>query len=112
MISDLDIGSAANILVRRRGSDAGLEAAKRADLMKGTILTGNLSGADQAGGQSSSCTLPRTGRHIEPREDGDGRPGQRDERRRPADVDGGCRAIRPSSLCASSGFISLICSSL
>jgi hypothetical protein len=33
MISDLDIWRAANLLIRQHGTDAELEAAKRADLM-------------------------------------------------------------------------------
>lgn len=33
MISDLDIWRAANLLIRRHGSDAEIEAARRADLM-------------------------------------------------------------------------------
>jgi hypothetical protein len=33
MVSDLDIWRAANLLIRKHGSDAELEAAKRADLM-------------------------------------------------------------------------------
>jgi hypothetical protein len=33
MISDLDIWRAANLLIRKHGADAELEAAKRADLM-------------------------------------------------------------------------------
>jgi len=33
MISDLDIWRAANLLIRKHGPDAELEAAKRADLM-------------------------------------------------------------------------------
>ena len=33
MISDLDIWRAANLLIRKHGDDAELEAAKRADLM-------------------------------------------------------------------------------
>jgi hypothetical protein len=33
MISDLDIWRAANLLIRKHGADAELEAARRADLM-------------------------------------------------------------------------------
>jgi hypothetical protein len=33
MISDLDIWRAANLLIRRHGADAEIEAAQRADLM-------------------------------------------------------------------------------
>ena len=33
MVSDLDIWRAANLLIRKHGADAELEAAKRADLM-------------------------------------------------------------------------------
>jgi hypothetical protein len=36
MVSDLDIWRAANLLIRKHGPDAELEAAKRADVMLGS----------------------------------------------------------------------------
>ena len=44
MISDLDIWRAANLLIRRHGEDAEIEAAKRADQM---LERGDLNGQDQ-----------------------------------------------------------------
>lgn len=126
MISDLDIWRAANLLIRQHGGDAELTAAQRADLMhaalwaavwtfgpssNAAISTGKPSGSG-SGGQSSSFRLPRPGRHIEPQKDGDGHSDQRGEHGRLVTVMGGCYSIRPSTLCASSGFMSRICSSL
>src|ERR1700746_935613 len=77
MISDLDIWRAANLLIRQHGTDAELEAAKRADLM---LERGDLDGQSlwrRIRRAIIECRCRRSAHYTEPRAGGSRR--QRDQ---------------------------------